>query len=110
MFEIIRIKLKIDIYSMSGKVLNEIKGDIELKDVYFRYLVRFDVQIFVGFLLVVLNGIIVVLVGQSGSGKLIVISLIERFYDSELGEVLIDGIDLKKFQLRWIRSKIGLVS
>lgn len=50
------------------------------------------------------------LVGQSGSGKSTVISLIERFYDPESGEVLIDGIDLKKLQLRWIRSKIGLVS
>jgi ATP-binding cassette subfamily B (MDR/TAP) protein 1 len=36
--------------------------------------------------------------------------LIERFYDPQLGEVLIDGVDLREFQLRWIRSKIGLVS
>ncbi|CDY35168.1 BnaA09g18050D [Brassica napus] len=95
---------------MSGKVLNEIKGDIELKDVYFRYPARPDVQIFAGFSLVVPNGTTVALVGQSGSGKSTVISLIERFYDPESGEVLIDGIDLKKLQLRWIRSKIGLVS
>ena len=110
MFETIRTKPKIDIYSMSGKVLNEIKGDIELKDVYFRYPARPDVQIFAGFSLVVPNGTTVALVGQSGSGKSTVISLIERFYDPESGEVLIDGIDLKKLQLRWIRSKIGLVS
>lgn len=95
---------------MTGKVLDEIKGDIELKDVYFRYPARPDVQIFAGFSLVVPNGTTVALVGQSGSGKSTVISLIERFYDSESGEVLIDGIALKKLQLRWIRSKIGLVS
>ncbi|KAL0644871.1 hypothetical protein Bca4012_043161 [Brassica carinata] len=69
-----------------------------------------DVQIFAGFSLVVPNGTTVALVGQSGSGKSTVISLIERFYDPESGEVLIDGIALKKLQLRWIRSKIGLVS
>lgn len=95
---------------MTGKVLDEIKGDIKLKDVYFRYPARPDVQIFAGFSLVVPNGTTVALVGQSGSGKSTVISLIERFYDPESGEVLIDGIALKKLQLRWIRSKIGLVS
>ncbi|XP_022553725.2 ABC transporter B family member 7-like [Brassica napus] len=110
MFETIKTKPKIDAYSMTGKVLDEIKGDIELKDVYFRYPARPDVQIFAGFSLVVPNGTTVALVGQSGSGKSTVISLIERFYDPESGEVLIDGIALKKLQLRWIRSKIGLVS
>ncbi|KAL5795827.1 hypothetical protein ACOSQ2_000647 [Xanthoceras sorbifolium] len=46
----------------------------------------------------------------TGSGKSTVISLIERFYDPQAGEVLIDGINLKGFQLKWIRKKIGLVS
>ncbi|VYS69496.1 unnamed protein product [Arabidopsis thaliana] len=110
MFETIKRKPKIDAYDMSGEVLEEIKGDIELRDVYFRYPARPDVQIFVGFSLTVPNGMTVALVGQSGSGKSTVISLIERFYDPESGEVLIDGIDLKKFQVKWIRSKIGLVS
>lgn len=110
MFETIKRRPKIDAYDSSGKVLEEIKGDIELRDVYFRYPARPDVQIFAGFSLVVPNGTTVALVGQSGSGKSTVISLIERFYDPESGEVLIDGIDLKKLQLRWIRSKIGLVS
>ena len=50
------------------------------------------------------------LIGESGSGKSTVISLIERFYDPHAGEVLIDGINLKEFQLKWIRGKIGLVS
>lgn len=110
MFETIKRKPKIDAYSMTGKVLDEIKGDIELKDVYFRYPARPDVQIFAGFSLIVPNGTTLALVGHSGSGKSTVISLIERFYDPESGEVLIDGIDLKKLQLKWIRSKIGLVS
>ncbi|VVB12639.1 unnamed protein product [Arabis nemorensis] len=110
MFETIKRSPKIDAYDMSGSVLEEIKGDIELKDVYFKYPARPDVQIFAGFSLFVPNGTTMALVGQSGSGKSTVISLIERFYDPESGEVLIDGIDLKKLQLRWIRSKIGLVS
>ncbi|CAA7042871.1 unnamed protein product [Microthlaspi erraticum] len=110
MFETIKRSPNIDSYDTSGYVLEEIKGDIELKDVYFRYPARPDVQIFAGFSLFVPNGTTMALVGQSGSGKSTVISLIERFYDPESGEVLIDNINLKKLQLRWIRSKIGLVS
>ncbi|PHT38932.1 ABC transporter B family member 11 [Capsicum baccatum] len=50
------------------------------------------------------------LVGQSGSGKSTVISLLERFYDPEVGEVLIDGVNLKKYKLKWLRQQMGLVS
>ncbi|XP_010439908.1 PREDICTED: ABC transporter B family member 9 [Camelina sativa] len=110
MFETIKRRPKIDAYDMSGSVLEDIRGDIELKDVYFRYPARPDVQIFAGFSLFVRNGTTVALVGQSGSGKSTVISLIERFYDPESGQVLIDNVDLKKLKLKWIRSKIGLVS
>ncbi|KAK8702333.1 hypothetical protein V6N13_020694 [Hibiscus sabdariffa] len=110
MFETIKRKPEIDTYDMSGKVLEDIRGDIELKDVYFSYPARPDEQIFSGFSLSIPSGTTAALVGQSGSGKSTAISLIERFYDPQAGEVLIDGINLKEFQLRWIRGKIGLVS
>ncbi|MCH98760.1 ABC transporter B family member 9-like, partial [Trifolium medium] len=95
MFETIKRKPKIDAYDTSGTVLEDIKGDIELKDVYFRYPARPDVQIFAGFSLFVPSGTTTALVGQSGSGKSTVISLLERFYDPDAGEVLIDGVNLK---------------
>jgi len=110
MFEAIKRKPKIDASSTEGMVLEDIRGDIELKDVYFTYPARSDVQIFAGFSLQIPSGTTAALVGQSGSGKSTVISLIERFYDPDSGEVLIDGVNLKKFQLSWIRQKIGLVS
>ncbi|TYI50950.1 hypothetical protein E1A91_D12G139900v1 [Gossypium mustelinum] len=110
MFETINRKPKIDPYNMSGKVLEDINGDVELRDVYFSYPARPEEQIFSGFSLSIPCGTTVALVGESGSGKSTVISLIERFYDPQAGEVLIDGINLKEFQLRWIRGKIGLVS
>lgn len=50
------------------------------------------------------------LVGESGSGKSTVISLLERFYDPEAGQVLIDNVEIRSLQLGWLRSKIGLVS
>ncbi|XP_030967976.1 ABC transporter B family member 9-like [Quercus lobata] len=110
MFETIKRKPNIDASDTSGHVLEDIRGEIELKDVYFKYPARPDVQIFSGFSFHVPSGTTAALVGQSGSGKSTVISLVERFYDPEAGEVLIDGVNLKQLQLKWIREKIGLVS
>lgn len=110
MFETIKRKPEIDASDTTGKVLDDIRGDVELKDVNFSYPARPEEQIFRGFSLSISSGSTVALVGQSGSGKSTVVSLIERFYDPQSGQVRIDGINLKEFQLKWIRSKIGLVS
>ncbi|XP_021764176.1 ABC transporter B family member 9-like [Chenopodium quinoa] len=110
MFEAIHRSPKIDASSTEGIVLEDIRGEIELKNVDFRYPARPDVLIFSGFNLHISSGTTVALVGQSGSGKSTVVSLIERFYDPDSGEVLIDGVNLKQLQLAWIRQKIGLVS
>ncbi|XP_031271465.1 ABC transporter B family member 11-like [Pistacia vera] len=110
LFEAIKRKPQIDAYDTNGVKLDDIRGDIELKDVDFSYPARPDEQVFSEFSLTIPGGITAALVGQSGSGKSTVISLIERFYDPQAGEVLIDGINLKEFQLKWIREKVGLVS
>uniref|UniRef100_A0A803MUN3 Uncharacterized protein n=1 Tax=Chenopodium quinoa TaxID=63459 RepID=A0A803MUN3_CHEQI len=110
MFETITRKPDIDPFDPNGKVLDDIHGDIEFKDVHFSYPTRPDEKIFNGFSLSISSGTTAALVGQSGSGKSTVISLIERFYDPQAGEVLIDGINIKEYQLRWIRQKIGLVN
>ncbi|KAK8968612.1 ABC transporter B family member 11 [Platanthera guangdongensis] len=110
MFEIIGRKPEIDAESTAGVTPDSIDGSIEFKNVSFSYPARRTEEIFKDFSLVIKSGSTVALVGESGSGKSTVISLIERFYDPQEGEVLIDAINLKKFQLRWIRGKIGLVS
>lgn len=110
MFETIKRKPEIDAYDTTGTTLDDIQGNIELKDVYFSYPARPDDPVLKGLSLFIHNGTSVALVGESGSGKSTIISLIERFYDPQAGEILIDGINLKDFQLRWIREKIGLVS
>ena len=110
MFETIKRTPTIDPYDTTGIVLEDVKGEVELKDVHFRYPARPDVQIFAGFSLHVPSGTMTALVGQSGSGKSTVIGLVERFYDPEAGEVFIDGVNLKKLHLRAIRERIGLVS
>lgn len=45
----------------------------------------------------------VALVGSSGSGKSTVVSLLQRFYDPTAGVVLLDGVDIRRLQLRWLR-------
>jgi ATP-binding cassette subfamily B (MDR/TAP) protein 1 len=49
------------------------------------------------------------IVGPSGSGKSTVVQLIERFYDPNSGQVLIDGEDLKTLNLRGFRCNVGYV-
>ncbi|KAJ0978732.1 hypothetical protein J5N97_014206 [Dioscorea zingiberensis] len=110
MFETINRKPEIDSCDTSGRTLDEIQGDIELRDVCFSYPARPNEPVFSGLSLFIPGGRSFALVGGSGSGKSTVISLIERFYDPQSGKVLIDGIDIKDFQLKWIRGKIGLVS
>ncbi|KAL8460800.1 hypothetical protein ACS0TY_032345 [Phlomoides rotata] len=110
MLETINRQPLIDPYDRSGIVKEDVEGEIEFQDVYFRYPSRPDVQIFAGFSLRVQKGRMTALVGQSGSGKSTIISLLERFYDPDAGKVLIDGIDLRNYQLRWMRERMGLVS
>ncbi|CAL5346756.1 unnamed protein product [Camellia sinensis] len=103
-------KPAIDPYDTNERKLDDICGDIKLRDVYFSYPARLDELIFNGFSLLIPRGTTAALVGHSGSGKSTVINLIERFYDPQAGEVLIDGINIKEFRLGWIRGKIGIVS
>ncbi|WCJ23196.1 ABC transporter B family member 11 [Euphorbia peplus] len=110
MFEVISRKPAIDSYDPKGLKLEDLSGDIELRDVCFSYPTRPDEWVFSGFSLSIRSGTTTALVGESGSGKSTVISLIERFYDPQAGEVLIDGINLRRFQVKWIREKIGLVN
>jgi ATP-binding cassette subfamily B protein len=54
-------------------------------------------------------GQIVALLGATGSGKSTLINLIPRFYDPTGGRILIDGQDIRRFQLAWLRRQIGIV-
>ncbi|KAG7573886.1 ABC transporter type 1 transmembrane domain superfamily [Arabidopsis suecica] len=109
-FRIIDHKPTIERNSESGVELDSVTGLVELKNVDFSYPSRPDVKILNNFCLSVPAGKTIALVGSSGSGKSTVVSLIERFYDPNSGQVLLDGQDLKTLKLRWLRQQIGLVS
>ena len=52
----------------------------------------------------------IAVVGESGQGKSTLISLIMRFYDPEFGQVLIDGVDVREYNVKELRAKMGLVN
>ncbi|MCH91710.1 ABC transporter B family member 19-like, partial [Trifolium medium] len=108
--EIIKQKPTIVEDLLDGKCLAEVNGNIEFKDVSFSYPSRPDVMIFRNFSIFFPAGKTVAVVGGSGSGKSTVVSLIERFYDPNDGQVLLDNVDIKTLQLKWLRDQIGLVN
>uniref|UniRef100_J3LCB2 MDR-like ABC transporter n=1 Tax=Oryza brachyantha TaxID=4533 RepID=J3LCB2_ORYBR len=110
MFATIHRKPEIDTSDRSGLVLENFVGDVEFKDVHFSYPARPGQPIFSGFSISIPRGMTMALVGESGSGKSTVISLVERFYDPQSGEVLLDSVNIKLLNLGWIRQNIGLVS
>uniref|UniRef100_A0A6N2L6F3 ABC transmembrane type-1 domain-containing protein n=1 Tax=Salix viminalis TaxID=40686 RepID=A0A6N2L6F3_SALVM len=110
LMEIIKQRPSIVQDATDGKCVAEVKGDIEFKSVTFSYPSRPDVIIFRDFSIFFPAGKTVAVVGGSGSGKSTVVSLIERFYDPSQGQVLLDNMDIKTLQLRWLRDQIGLVN
>lgn len=100
----------IDYENEKGKILSYVRGDIEFKEIDFSYPSRPDTPILQGFNLKVQAGLTVGLVGGSGSGKSTVISLLQRFYDPIKGDICLDGYKIKRLQLKWLRSQMGLVN
>ncbi|TVU43153.1 hypothetical protein EJB05_09596, partial [Eragrostis curvula] len=108
--EVIRRVPKIDSMSSAGEEIANVAGEVEFKNVHFCYPSRPESPVLVNFSLLVPAGHTVALVGSSGSGKSTVIALLERFYDPSSGVVSLDGLDIRRLQLKWLRAQIGLVS
>lgn len=81
---------------------------IEFKQVSFEY--NKDTPVIKNFNLKIKKGMNVALVGQSGSGKTTVANLLARFYDITEGEILIDGVPLRKLNLAQYRALVGMVT
>ncbi len=87
--------------------LEEIKEGIEFSDVWFRYE---EAEVLRGIHLRCRKGEVVAIVGPSGAGKSTLVDLIPRFYDPQKGAILIDGRDIRSFNVASLRSKIAMVS
>lgn len=88
-------------------VKNHFHGEIEFQNVSFSYDDKQEVLKNISFK--VKPGESVAIVGATGAGKSTIISLITRLYDINSGKILIDGIDLKDYELYNLRSHIGVV-
>ncbi|XP_021283667.1 ABC transporter B family member 13-like [Herrania umbratica] len=108
-FGILYRKTSVEPNDSTSTIVSEIRGDIEFRNVSFRYPMRPDVTIFQDLNLKTSAGRSLAVVGQSGSGKSTVIALIMRFYDPISGEVMVDGYDIKSLNLRSLRLKMSLV-
>lgn len=88
--------------------LTDVRGNIEFKNVSFRYNKKLD-YVLENFNLDIKAGKNIALVGPSGGGKTTVCALIPRFYDVSEGGIFVDGKNIKDFSLYSLRNNIGIV-
>ncbi|XP_055388384.1 uncharacterized protein LOC129616902 [Condylostylus longicornis] len=110
LLELVDKKSSIDPTEPTGMKGTEIRGDVVFKNVHFHYPSRPENQIFNGINLHIPAGKTVALVGGSGCGKSTIIQMVQRFYDPDEGEILIDGVAVKDYNTAWIRDQMSLVS
>ncbi|CAF4018617.1 unnamed protein product, partial [Adineta steineri] len=100
----------IDNGSNKGQELTNFRGETDFNQVKFVYPSRPAVLVLNKLQLSIKSGQRIALVGASGCGKSTIVQLLERFYDVSHGELLLDGVDIRKLNLQWLRSRLGVVS
>jgi ATP-binding cassette subfamily B protein len=85
------------------------RGEIEFRDVWFRYGDEDDTWVLKGVSFVARPGERVAIVGATGAGKSTIISLLMRFYDATRGEILFDGVPIRRVPVPELRSRVSLV-
>ncbi|HSF77333.1 MAG TPA: lipid A export permease/ATP-binding protein MsbA [Steroidobacteraceae bacterium] len=85
------------------------RGEVEFRDVSFLYATDKG-EVLKGISFLARPGETIAIVGRSGSGKSTLVSMLPRFYDCSRGQVLLDGVDLREYNLRDLRDQLSLVS
>lgn len=91
----------------NAKKMPQIVGNVDFKDVYFRYEEGHDILKGINFH--VDAGESIALVGPTGAGKTTIINLLSRFYDINSGEILVDGENIQGVTLRSLREQMGVM-
>lgn len=105
-FEILNIQSEI-IDTDNPIQFNSFNSTIEFRNVDFEY--EEGKKVISNFNLLVNKGEKIALVGNSGGGKSTIVNLLPRFYDVTRGSIEIDGIDIRKYKLKTLRKRIGIV-
>ncbi|KAJ6803456.1 PGP1 isoform X1 [Iris pallida] len=109
-FEVIDRKTEIEPDDADAAPVPErLRGDVELKHVDFAYPTQPDLPVLRDLTLRARAGRMLALVGPSGCGKSSIISLIQRFYEPNSGRILVDGKDIRKYNLKLLRLAIAVV-
>ena len=87
--------------------LPPVTGKVEYRNVSFAY--NASEPVLQNLSLLALPGEMIALVGPSGAGKTTLVNLLPRFYDPQVGQILIDGVDIQDVTLRSLRRQIGIV-
>ena len=95
---------------LNAKDLQSFTKEIEYKNVSFAYHKGDDGYVLKNINLIIEKGKTIALVGQSGSGKTTLADMLPRFYESDKGALLIDGVDIKELQTESVRKHIGVVT
>ncbi|KAE8299343.1 Bile salt export pump ATP-binding cassette sub-family B member 11 Sister of P-glycoprotein [Larimichthys crocea] len=101
---------KINMSHTEGEKWENFRGEIKFVDCKFTYPTRPDVQVLNNLVVSVKPGQTLAFVGSSGCGKSTSVQLLERFYDPDEGQVLIDGRPSLRVNVPFLRSQIGIVS
>lgn len=103
--------LVIESPQITGKVLPDFVGNIQFKDVVFRYPKRPESEVLKKISLTLEPGKVTALCGHSGSGKSTIAMLVESLYDLESGSITVDDNDLNELDLKWLRKDVvGYIS
>uniref|UniRef100_A0A3P8PJK3 ATP-binding cassette, sub-family B (MDR/TAP), member 11a n=1 Tax=Astatotilapia calliptera TaxID=8154 RepID=A0A3P8PJK3_ASTCA len=101
---------KISISQSDGEIWKNFRGEINFLNCKFTYPTRPDTQVLKGLRVSVKPGQTLAFVGSSGCGKSTSVQLLERFYDPDEGQVVIDGVPSHSVNVPFLRSQIGIVS
>eukprot|EP00934_Nitzschia_sp_Nitz4_P006351 Nitzschia sp. Nitz4//scaffold41_size133979//19551//23745//NITZ4_003331-RA/size133979-snap-gene-0.97-mRNA-1//1//CDS//3329551422//6341//frame0 len=102
-------KYEIDSTSDAGLKPDDVHGRLTFENVKFRYPTRPAQQVLKGFSIDIEAGKTIAFVGPSGGGKSTVVKMLERFYDPVEGSVSLDGVNIKDYNVKHLRSMIGYV-
>jgi len=105
-----RIPKYADPYAKDGETWTNFRGAIHFKNLKFTYPTRQDIQVLNNLNVSIEAGQTLALVGQSGCGKSTCMQLLQRYYDTDGGAVLVDGHDTTKTNTKFLRSHIGIVA